>query len=592
MVEKETETDFDVIPTELVNKAESLDQMEVETPNVDVKEHKLCDSEVQTDEAKEVTGNCDNNSELEELQRKLERKESEVSDKVIEVEELQRNLERKESEVLWVKSECDDKIREIESTVKEKEELLFAEIEQLKAHPQGTSSPSKLGESKAKNLSAFLQCGVPNSSLEESEVESASLDADDSYSLKKAEVDSIKSEYESKIKEMEKTIFDKEDHFCREMELLKSRNKKMANELDLMKMQGELAELDGGIDSAGNFEEKNKVIETLESELNKCNLELEKIMAEKVESDINTTSLNDSIARLEYLLKEKESALNEHRQVEDLLNESLELEKKSSEMTKKEKEELKEEFDALKGSFSPKVKKATLQQKLEIECLKSELERTKLKLKDAQESSIKVHQELFVEHEEILECVKSLPSKKRKHLFEDIYHESKKLKEVNESDLLSESIDVGIFQDPKEDLAVATTITETVLNDAEFILEPSLIEDAVVAKDSYSKETLLDQTPNLKTSFPEDFEVPKDSFSTETLLTSTLNLKPSFSEDTEVAKDSYIEETLLTSTPEATKTNLLYASWQNDESDLLETPQPSNFRQPIYQDDDLFDSYA
>merc|ERR1712096_368309 len=116
----------------------------------------------------------------------------------------------------------------------------------------------------------------------------------------------------------------------REMELLKSRNKKMANELDLMKMQGELAELDGGVDSAGNFEEKNKVIETLERELNKCNLELEKIMAEKVESDINATSLNDSIARLEYLLKEKESALNEHRQVEDLLNESLELEKKSS----------------------------------------------------------------------------------------------------------------------------------------------------------------------------------------------------------------------------------------------------------------------
>merc|ERR1712096_131864 len=132
----------------------------------------------------------------------------------------------------------------------------------------------------------------------------------------------------------------------------------------------------------------------------------------------------------------------------------------------------------------------------------------------------------------------------------------------------------------------------TVLNDVEFSLEPLLPKDAVVAKDSYSTETLLTQTLNNKTPFPGDVEVPKDSFSTETLLTSTLDLKPSFSEDTEVAKDSYIEETLLTSTPEATKTNLLYASWQNDESDLLETPQPSDFRQPIYQDDDLFDSYA
>merc|ERR1712129_525979 len=126
--------------------------------------------------------------------------------------------------------------------------------------------------------------------------------------------------------------------------------------------------------------------------------------------------------------------------------------------------------------------KATLQQKLEIECLKSELERTKLKLKDAQDSSIRVHEELFEEHEEILESLKSLPSKKRKRLIEDIYEESKKRKEeVDESDLLSESIDDGIYEDPKEDLAVATmaSIVEEVVQDPYIPAEDIVMEETI-----------------------------------------------------------------------------------------------------------------
>jgi len=325
--------------------------------------------------------------------------------------------------------------------------------------------------------------------------------------------------------------------------------------------------------------DKESVIQTLESELEKCNLELEKIMSEKIESDMKATTLNESISRLESLLKEKEEALNEHRQVEDLLNESLELEKKSSEMTKKEKEDLEEEVVALKGSFSPKVKKATLQQKLEIECLKSELERTKLKLKDAQDSSIRVHEELFEEHEEMLESLKSLPSKKRKRLIEDIYQESKKRKEeVDESDLLSESIDDGIFEDPKEDIAVDTTLTVTERNDAAFVLEPvDQEEDAVIQETVHT-----------------EIEVPAIA---ETMLASTEEIANTEDLLSLATRESFDEETLLTSTPSATKqANILFASWHNDEASSLQQTQIPDFSsQPIYQEsnlEDLFDSYA
>merc|ERR1712179_830953 len=88
-----------------------------------------------------------------------------------------------------------------------------------------------------------------------------------------------------------------------------------------------------------------------------------------------------------------------------------------------------------------------------------------LELKDAQDSSIRVHEELFEEHEEMYEHLKSLPNKKRKRVLQDIYHESKKRKnEVDESDLLSESIDDAII-DPKDDLAVAVSQTHINEND-------------------------------------------------------------------------------------------------------------------------------
>merc|ERR1711909_138502 len=80
-------------------------------------------------------------------------KESCSEEKLGEVEELQKNLERKESEVLWLKSEYDEKIAEMETRHKDREETLLTQIEEMKS-----SIPSQGTELKENqnNLSAFL----------------------------------------------------------------------------------------------------------------------------------------------------------------------------------------------------------------------------------------------------------------------------------------------------------------------------------------------------------------------------------------------------------------------------------------------------
>ena len=152
---------------------------------------------------------------------------------------------------MWLKSEYEDKIADMENKLKAREEELLAQIEKSKTSELG-------GEQDENNLSAFLQCGVVPSDVDNDEAT-----GDDSYTMKKAEIDSIKSEYELKLTEMEQTIFDKEDHFVREIEVLKSRNKKMANELDTLKMRGELDELNGSQDTSGDAEDKANTIKTL-----------------------------------------------------------------------------------------------------------------------------------------------------------------------------------------------------------------------------------------------------------------------------------------------------------------------------------------
>merc|ERR1712227_399481 len=153
------------------------------------------------------------------------------------------------------------------------------------------------------------------------------------------------------------------------------------------------------------------------------------------------------------------------------------------------------------------IDKTSKAQKLEIETLKSELERTKIKLKEAQLASIKVHEDLFLEHEEILETVKSLSAKKRKRLFEDIKDKTKKLRTedvpetpateavedipvTEESHLLDDTID-NSFNDPKDNIAVTTIeqsenveVNELNLDKIEFIVDQEIkSQEAVVTAD-------------------------------------------------------------------------------------------------------------
>ena len=66
--------------------------------------------------------------------------------------------------------------------------------------------------------------------------------------------------------------------------------------------------------------------------------------------------------------------------------------------------------------------------RLELESLSSELERTRQKLKDSQKTSVQMYAEVFSEHEEILETLRSLPSKKRKRLLDTIHKKTKKIR--------------------------------------------------------------------------------------------------------------------------------------------------------------------
>ena len=158
-------------------------------------------------------------------------------------------------------------------------------------------------------------------------------------------------------------------------------------------------------------------------------------------------------------MKAKEKELEKEKELGSFLNQSLEIEKAEAETFRKEKDALEQEkamlqgeVQALKENAAPTGEKNAKEQKLEVETLKSELERTKLKLKEAQETSIKVHEELFIEHQDIVETIKQMSQKKRKRLFEDIYEKTKKLREdipsqeddsLNDSKLLETSIDTN-----------------------------------------------------------------------------------------------------------------------------------------------------
>merc|ERR1711915_925008 len=214
---------------------------------------------------------------------------------------------------------------------------------------------------------------------------------------------------------------------------------------------------------------------------------------------------------------------------------------------------------------------ATLQQQLEITCLKSELERTKIKLKDAQESSIKAHEELFEEHEEILESLKSLPSKKRKRLIEDVYKESKKRKSDEiESNLLNESSEHDGFLDPKENIAITESGGVTDLSDGE------------IMKGDVHKSSNPDQSESEASQSVNDRDLDLASLTQVTTVKDQSGVNDALSM---ALKETFDDEALLASTPTSTKNQgIPYASWHNDTEDDLQEDLDEELGKPIYPD--------
>ena len=329
--------------------------------------------------------------------------------------ELNRQIELKESEVLWVKAEQEDKIAELNSLLKEAQNKAAAE------------KKDSLGQEDSKRM-AFMQCGV--------------LD-DDSNS---------QTGLQAKVDELTRSLEEKEDHFSRELEVMKLKNTKLIEQLDLAK---EINNLDD------STEDDSKFIE-LQEELIKVKEDKEKLLAEKKLYDTKENSLNESIHELTDRLS--------------VANQSLEIEKVDVETMMKEKQELEEQNMEMQGKISAlqeKVETSSVDSiktiKLENETLKSELERTKLKYKEAQESSLKLHEEAFVEHKYILDTMKTFSARKRKRFIEDVYTETKKLREQDDCFLMAVKEDQSTNENVEPSHDDSKLLNETIDNDTSLV---------------------------------------------------------------------------------------------------------------------------
>ena len=324
------------------------------------------------------------------------------------VDQLTRMLEIKESEILRVKSEYEEKGRKIAE--------LETQVKSSNAAPEKTISSGVTSPNNESNRLAFIQCGVPGSDLEEN------------GGTKECCKDGNESEDQIKIKRLQQTIETKEDHFSREIETLKSRNQMLTEKIKNAEPE----------DFNTLKERHNALMKDYKNLLNDSSRESQK-------QDIQ---LNDSFHVLEETIKSKDEELEKEKEARIILNESLGIEKAEGESFRVENDNLRMEMSALLGQIQAlKEKESSNSQQfdrekelnVEIKILNSECERLRVeiqdikeeskgKIKSAQEATIRAHEELFVEHETILDTIKSFSSKKRKRFFENVYETSKKLR--------------------------------------------------------------------------------------------------------------------------------------------------------------------
>ena len=195
-------------------------------------------------------------------------------------------------------------------------------------------------------------------------------------------------ELQLKVAELQRNLEEKEDHFSRELEVLKLKNTTLREQV----------ESQSGSDQN---------VKSLKEDLEKVTTKYNQLLEDFQQKDIDV----------------------------GVLNVSLDLEKQEIEESQRERDQLKQEncellgkIEATEARLATKLALSSKQHELEVATLRSELERTKEKLKQSQEANIKVHENLYIEHQEILHGVRSMSDKKRKRFLEEANEETKRLR--------------------------------------------------------------------------------------------------------------------------------------------------------------------
>ena len=269
----------------------------------------------------------------------------------------------------------ESKVREnnlIESGNKLMEELRKKEVEEELKIKEETKKHEDLKEDEEnenQSKAAFLQCGTIPPPMMAKDLEKSSEEEYEKKIKIKVNEELLKTEESWKQK-----LFEKEDHFERDIEVLRRENKRIKEHLKEEKTTHHLEERRGKEDDKTKFE----------------------------------------VVQKENQMREKEERL------EELLEETKDL-NKQIEAEKRERCNLESELIELRKSVEGRVKRATVMHNLDLETLRSELERTRLQVKEAQEVGLAAYTDVFEEHDELLTALRTIPSSKRKRLVNQMF---------------------------------------------------------------------------------------------------------------------------------------------------------------------------
>ena len=336
---------------------------------------------------------------LQKLNAELETKMKEMEDdSLAKINQLQKSNTELEIK-LKEKEEISENVKDLEDRQTEGEMKLIEEIE--RGRKAENVKDKIIATLKAENVD--FQKKIDAAQIKEGR-EAKLIESGNELMPSESQED-IVAKYEGKMKDVnqklieteesfKQKLFEKEDHFEREMEVLKRENKRIKEHLKTV------------------GEKEERMIHNLEETRVKSDA------SEKLEARVEMLQRERSDLIIE--MRQKEERLEELQEETDDLNKSIEVEKS-------ERCNLESEIVELRRSVEGRVKRATVMHNLDMETLRSELERTRLQVKEAQEVGVAAYNDVFEEHDELLTKLRTIPSKKRKRLLNQMF----KTKRVN-----------------------------------------------------------------------------------------------------------------------------------------------------------------